>query len=153
MNEVASNLASRWKRLAGALIDCLIFVLIMVIILNIMSATGVLQRVFRGEEMTVRQHAAFSLIVWVVFLMLNRYQLLKRGQTIGKVAVKTRIVDLSGNIPNFGKVLVLRYLIPALVAQIPMIGSLAGLVDALFIFGKERRCIHDYLAATRVINA
>jgi uncharacterized RDD family membrane protein YckC len=86
-------------------------------------------------------------------LALNGYLLFKRGQTIGKVAVKTRIVDLSGNIPHFGKLLVLRYLVPALVAQIPIVGSLTILVDILFIFGKEHRCLHDYLAGTRVIDA
>jgi uncharacterized RDD family membrane protein YckC len=67
--------------------------------------------------------------------------------------VKTKIVDLSGNIPHFEKLLVLRYLVLGLVTQIPIIGSLAGLVNALFIFGKERRCVHDYMAGTRVVEA
>ena len=26
------------------------------------------------------------------------------------------------------------------------------LVDILFIFGKERRCVHDYIAGTKVID-
>lgn len=150
MNEVPSNLASRWRRLGGALIDGLIS---MVIIVPIMLATGVLQAAFSGEGMTIGQQAAFFVVGWVVFLILNGYLLLNRGQTIGKVAVKTRIVDLSGNIPSFGKLLVLRYLILGLVAQIPIIGSLAGLVNALFIFGKERRCLHDHMAGTRVVEA
>jgi hypothetical protein len=38
--------------------------------------------------------------------------------------MSTKIVDLSGNIPNFGKLLVLRYLILGIVTQIPIIGGL-----------------------------
>jgi len=150
MNEAMANLASRWKRLGGVLIDGVIS---MVIIVPIMLATGVLQRAFSGEGMTIGQQTAFFIVGWVVFLVLNGYLLLNRGQTIGKVVVKTKIVDLSGNVPSFGKLLVLRYLILGLVSQIPIIGSLAGLVNALFIFGKERRCLHDYMAGTRVVEA
>ena len=150
MNEVTSNLASRWKRLGGALIDS---VIAMVIIVPIMLATGVLQRAFSGDGMTVGQQAAFFVVGWAVFLILNGYLLFNRGQTIGKVAVKTKIVDLKGNLPNFGKILVLRYLILGLVSQIPFVGGIAGLINALFIFGKERRCLHDYMAGTRVVEA
>ena len=150
MNEVATNLASRWKRLAGALIDGLI---LMVIIVPIMLATGVLQQAFSGQEMTIGQQAVFFVVGWMVFLMLNGYLLFKKGQTIGKVVVKTRIVDLNGNVPSFGKLFVLRYLILGMVTQIPILGGLVGFVNPLFIFGKERRCIHDYMAGTRVINA
>jgi len=39
-----------------------------------------------------------------------------------------------------------------LVSQVPQVGGLIGLVDILFIFGKERRCLHDLLAGTRVVN-
>jgi uncharacterized RDD family membrane protein YckC len=150
MNEVAGNLASRWKRLGGSFIDGLIS---MVIIAPIMLATGVLQRVFRGEDMTFGQQATFFAVGWVVFLILNGYLLRNRGQTIGKAAVKTKIVDLSGNLPNFGKIVVFRYLILGLIAQIPIGGTVAVFVNPLFIFGKERRCLHDYMAGTRVVDA
>ena len=150
MNEIPSNLASLGKRLGGAMIDGVIS---MVIIVPIMLATGVLQRAFTGQGMTIEQQATFFIIGWVVFLALNGYLLLNRGQTIGKVVVKTKIVDLDGNLPKFGKLIVFRYLILGIVAQIPLLGSLAGIVNALFIFGKERRCVHDHLAGTRVIDA
>ncbi len=150
MNEVETKLASRWKRLGGMMLDGVIS---MVIIFPLMLVTGVLQRAFSGEGMTIGQQAAFYVVGWVVFLILNGYLLVNRGQTIGKVAVKTKIVDLQGNIPSFGKLLLLRYLVFGLVAQIPIVGNLAGLVNALFIFGKERRCLHDYIAGTRVVEA
>jgi uncharacterized RDD family membrane protein YckC len=149
MMESASILASRWKRLGGAMIDGVISV---AIVWPIMSAVGVLQRAFGGEGMTIRQKVTFLVIGWVVFFTLNGYLLFNRGQTIGKVVVKTKIVDLYGNNPQFGKLLVFRYMILGLVAQIPVVGSFVGLLDSLFIFGKERRCLHDYFAGTRVVE-
>jgi len=144
------DLASRWKRLGGALIDCLIMI---TIIVPIGLATGVFQQLFSGMAMTSGEHAISGVTGWVVFLILNGYLLHHKGQTIGKVVVKTRIVDLNGHVPNFGKLLVLRYLILGLVYQIPIVGAIASFVNPLFIFGKDRRCLHDYMAGTRVINA
>jgi uncharacterized RDD family membrane protein YckC len=144
------DLASRWARLGGALIDGSIALAIM---LPIMLVTEVLQQIFRKEPLTLGQQAALFVVGWLVFLMLNGYLLFRRGQTIGKVAVNTRIVDLTGKIPDFGKLLVLRYLVLGLASQIPIIGGFVGLVDALCIFGDERLCLHDYTAGTRVINA
>ena len=40
-----------------------------------------------------------------------------------------------------------------IVAQLPVIGAILGLVNILFIFGPEKRCLHDYIAGTRVIKA
>ncbi len=143
-------LASRWKRLWGSLLDSLIS---MMIIVPLMLVTGAFQRAFSGEAMGIGQQAMFFVVGWVVFLMLNGYLLANRGQTIGKVIVKTKIVDLNGDIPCFGKLLVFRYLILGLVAQIPFIGGLVGIVNALFIFGQDRRCLHDYMAGTQVVEA
>lgn len=70
----------------------------------------------------MEEQVASGVVGCIAFLLVNGYLLLKRGQTIGKLLVKTRIVDLTGNPPNFGKLLVLRYLVLGLVAQIPMIG-------------------------------
>jgi len=150
MDEVTINSASRWKRLGGAMIDTLISLIIFV---PVMFATGVLQQISSGEGMNLVQQIAFFVAAWAAFLILNGYLLFNRGQTIGKVVMSTKIVDLSGNIPNFGKLLVLRYLVLGVVTQIPIIGGLAGLANALFIFGRERRCLHDYIAGTRVIDA
>jgi uncharacterized RDD family membrane protein YckC len=72
--------------------------------------------------------------------------------------VKTKIVDDQGRVPNFGKLLVFRYFIiwvagQVLLILIPLIAIFIDLVDVLFIFGRERRCLHDYIAGTWVINA
>ncbi len=132
------------------MVDSLISLIIFV---PVMFATGVLQQITRGESMNLVQQVAFFIAAWTAFLILNGYLLFNRGQTIGKVVMSTKIVDLSGNIPNFEKLLILRYLVLGIVTQIPIIGGMAGIANALFIFGKERRCLHDYIASTRVIDA
>ncbi|MEM7130082.1 MAG: RDD family protein [Chloroflexota bacterium] len=150
MNETTMNLASRQKRLFGALIDGVIE---WAIISPIMLAAGIFQGIFSAEAMTVGEQIIYIIVVWVVFLVLNGYLLFTRGQTIGKVAMQTKIVGIGGNVPSLSKLFIMRYLILGLVGMISHIGVFAGLVNVLFIFGQDHRCLHDYLAGTRVVNA
>ncbi|MGA9117467.1 MAG: RDD family protein [Bacteroidota bacterium] len=150
METPAPVLAGRWKRLGGALIDALISI---VIIFPLMAVTGALPDIFSGHGLSFAQQMVWFVVGWAVFLAVNGYLLFKRGQTVGKVAVHTKIVDLEGGLPDFGKLLLLRYLVVGVVTQIPIIGGLFGLVNALFIFGEQKRCLHDYIAGTRVVEA
>lgn len=86
------------------------------------------------------------------FFMLNGYLLITRGQTIGKLWCNQQIVDRRGNVPGFSRVFGLRYGVPMLIASIPYLGGLLAVADALFIFSPDRRCLHDYLAGTFVIE-
>jgi len=51
-----------------------------------------------------------------------------------------------------GRLLALRTLPVWVAAQVPWVGGLLGIIDVLFIFGKDRCCIHDKIAGTKVIN-
>jgi uncharacterized RDD family membrane protein YckC len=142
-------LAGRGKRLGGVIIDALI---VAVILVPIMFVTGAFRMMFGGGYSFGRQ-AGYGLLGCGIWLVLNWRLLERSGQTIGKKALGMKIVDLSGALPPFGKLVALRYVLPILIAQIPFLGGLFSLADALFIFGPERRCIHDYLAGTRVVEA
>jgi uncharacterized RDD family membrane protein YckC len=87
-----------------------------------------------------------------------------RGQSIGKLLLRTRIVLEDGSLPGFGRGVALRAW-PLLFLQllqltlpIGMLGgkqplALLALADALFIFRRgERRCLHDYIAGTWVVD-
>ena len=148
MNEDVLTLASRWKRLGGIIVDVLIVVGIHTLIL---LATNMLKQAY-SDQSTIQEQALYVVLGWAVFLTLNGYLLYTRGQTIGKVVVKTKIVDMGGKIPSFARLVLLRYLTPMLVGAIPIIGGIFGILNPLFIFGKERRCVHDYMAGTRVVN-
>jgi len=144
------NLASRWKRFWGAMIDGVIY---LGIVVPIMLMNGSFQMALKREEFTIGQRVILFVIGWLVFLILNGYLLSERGQTIGKVVVKTKIIDMNGKVPNFVKLLVLRYMAFGFILQIPIVGSIVNFANILFIFTNDRRCLHDHLAGTRVVDA
>ncbi len=150
VHEPEAPLANRGKRLGGAVVDVVVLFLVLTPVALI---TGVWQQLFSGDSASFGQHLLRFIVSWGVFFLLNGYWLSKNGQTIGKVVFKTKIVDLSGKLPGFGKLVVLRYLALGLVFQMPFLGPLVGIADPLFIFGKDHRCLHDHLAGTRVIDA
>ncbi len=116
------------------------------------------------------KRAWFLALAWgLPVLALQSFLIAWRGQSIGKLALGTRIVDAGdGRRVGFVRaVLVRTWLVwmPALLFNDAWIQSLpralvipvivgCGLLiaDGLTIFGKPRRCLHDYLAGTRVVR-
>jgi uncharacterized RDD family membrane protein YckC len=78
----------------------------------------------------------------------------RRGQSIGKIVVRTRIVDLNGKPVGFVRGVLLRawVFVPIGLLLPDGVASMVSLADALFIFRKDRRCLHDLVAGTRVIQ-
>jgi len=93
-----------------------------------------------------------SVFIVVAILIVFVYQmvlLIKDGQTLGKKALRIRIVKMDtgengGFVPN----VLLRLIVNGLLGIIP----LYGLVDILFIFRGDRPCIHDMIAGTQVVE-
>ncbi|KFE70764.1 RDD family protein [Hyalangium minutum] len=75
--------------------------------------------------------------------------LAQRGQSIGKRMRNIRVVRTDGSPASLGRILLLRNGIPAVIGSFC---GIFGLIDALMIFGDERRCIHDMLADTKVVQ-
>jgi uncharacterized RDD family membrane protein YckC len=91
-------------------------------------------------------------------LALNIYQWIlisKSGQSIGKRLMRVRIVKLDSHLPpGFVYGVLLRLWVNGLLSGLPCgIGLVYTLVDLLFIFREDRRCVHDHLAQTVVIQA
>jgi uncharacterized RDD family membrane protein YckC len=135
--------------LSGALLDGVISAIIVVPIFFFMGA-------FSGE---IREEANLGIEIfqylagWAVFFLLNGYFLVTRGQTIGKMIVSTKVVNKKGETPPPLDIIGKRYLIPSLIYAIPIAGQIFSLVNALFIFREDKRCIHDHIADTYVIEA
>jgi uncharacterized RDD family membrane protein YckC len=146
----AGELAGRLARLAAVLIDALIGIIPAVAVL---AYSGGLEPVLKGQPLTTEQALLVAAWSWGSFLAINSYLLFKRGQTIGKYLMHVRIVDLQGGIAPFWRVILLRYLLISVVAQLGVLGQLLATADCLLIFQKSRRCLHDILAGTRVIKA
>ncbi|WP_197468815.1 RDD family protein, partial [Alcanivorax sp. HI0083] len=77
--------------------------------------------------------------------------LFNRQQTIGKTILNMRIVGMEQDNVPAGKLYGLRYLVFHVLAQLPGV-NLIMIVDPLLIFRSDRRCLHDHLAGTRVIQ-
>jgi uncharacterized RDD family membrane protein YckC len=145
----ASELASRWLRLAAALVD------------GVIGGGASLAIIFLLLGFDMQKLAAidlpskvlFALMGVALFMLFHGYLLLKNGQTIGKKLVGIRVALLDGSVPPFVPLILKRYVPIWLVVQIPIVGGLCNLVNILFIFRADRRCLHDLIAGTKVVRA
>lgn len=142
--------ARRMLRLASAIADGLV---LLAINIPIMMGTGYFQRAMQ-QQVTLGEQLGYSVVGLAIYMLINGYPLAKRGQTVGKMLGGIRIVDNdTGEILPLGRLFFLR-LVPIQIANmIPIAGQVFNLIDALMIFGSERRCLHDRIANTKVIVA
>ena len=84
------------------------------------------------------------------------YLLSTTGQSLAKKWLGIRIVKVDGSPVDFVSAVLLRswvYWALVVFGSVIVIGSVLPLVDALMIFGDERRCLRDHLAGTKVVQA
>ncbi len=139
--------AARSTRFFAALIDGLISV---VVILPLQYGMGVFEH-WPRVELSAGARLAWGLVGFATYAIVNGW-FLREGQTVGKKLLDIQIVSMAtGRPPGVAKILLLRFLPGGILGQVPFVGPFYGLVDALFIFGDDRRCIHDRIAGTRVV--
>jgi uncharacterized RDD family membrane protein YckC len=148
----------RGERLGAVILDTIIQVFAsLLIVVPVVMLTGVwrtfIDMVMRGEQMPLALGFGLSFGGFVLFLLVQGYPLSNTGQTWGKRLLKLRIVDLEGRKPAFGRLIGLRYATGWAIGLVPIIGPIYSIVDVLFIFRDDRRCIHDHIAGTRVVVA
>ena len=143
-----TELAGRWTRFVASFVDGIIGLCYAIPILYML---GTFSYIVAKQQPPHLLTIAGAVLGFIGFLLVHGYLLKTNGQTVGKKLTGIRIVDLDGNLPDFAKVILLRYLPMSLVAMIPVLGGCLSLVDVLFIFRQDRRCIHDLLAGTKVV--
>jgi uncharacterized RDD family membrane protein YckC len=136
-------LAGRGSRLMAALLDALF--------LGLSIVPGVLILSTMGGSDGMNAIGLLGFIIGpAIFLVYTIRILVRDGQTLGKKVMKIRIVNYDdGGNPGFGRVIVMRGFVNGLLSNIPFY----ALVDVLFIFGSEQRCLHDLIAKTKVVQA
>lgn len=142
-------LAGRGQRLAGALIDGLIG---MALIGPLFYFSGTWEALMQGQVMDLSTTLTWFIVGEVAFLAVQGYLLLNRQQTIGKWLLNMKIVGMEQDAVPAGKLYGVRYLLMHVIAQIPVL-NLVMIIDPLLIFRKDKRCLHDLLAGTQVIEA
>ena len=143
----ALPLASRGSRLVANILDSLsAFAAVFLGILPVSIATAA----SRDEEAPLAGCLLASLLL-LALLAVNLYLLAKNGQTLGKKLLGIRIVRLGGEKASIWRLLFVRYLVQNGISAVPIVGPIFGLVDILFIFREDRRCLHDLAADTTVV--
>jgi uncharacterized RDD family membrane protein YckC len=130
---VVQDLAPRGRRLAARLIDG--------------ATIGV-----PWFLATVLGDGILSTAMGILVIAVTVYQVLlltRDGQTIGKSLLGIRIVRMdTGKPAGFLHNVLLREVVNLILGFIPFY----SLIDACFIFRDHQRCIHDFIAGTRVVN-
>jgi len=140
------------KRFLGALTDGLASVVFCAPGFGLMLAAGGPDEIDNGSPMAVAGIILLMLGGLALFVV-QLYLLINRSQSIGKYIMKTQIFDYETDTPaGFTKTFLLRALVNGLIGGIPCIGPIYSLLDILFIFVDEHRCLHDQLAGTYVVD-
>jgi uncharacterized RDD family membrane protein YckC len=143
--EQAQQLASIPQRVGGALIDGLLTSMVVV--------TPLLLGLVDLESLEAALPAP---IVLGLFLFGAIYTIVPTaiwGQTLGKIAVGTRVVaEEDGSLPGWRRAAV-RWALPGIIGRLPYVGLWVSLaVMASLIWDPRRRGLHDRLAGTIVIR-
>jgi uncharacterized RDD family membrane protein YckC len=97
---------------------------------------------------------AAGLLLMLVFGIVQLVLLSRTGQTVGKRICRVRVARFEdGTNPGFVKAVLLLGFVPGLIGAIPLLGLVFALVNICFIFREDKRCIHDLIAGTNVLEA
>lgn len=143
-----STLAGRWSRLVATLVDV---IFVGLILLPLLYFAGIFETLLEEDE-SLAQTLMLSFISSVIFLVLNGWLLVKQGQTIGKVIFNIKIVRRDDSLADIYQIIGLRTILFAVLTASEKIGMLFLILDSLFIFRSDRRCIHDLVAGTKVVK-
>jgi len=150
-------LASRESRLGASLLDLALVLAASVAMVGIIALSGDLSREPVGDGSVNPLEFASSIglgfLPLAALLLFQAYRLSTTGQSLGKKWVGIRVVRLDGGPVNFVNAVLLRSMIPGVFGWFPLFGGLFSLVDVLFIFREDRRCLHDLMATTKVVRA
>lgn len=93
--------------------------------------------------------------IYSLALLLVQFWFLARdGQTLGKKFLKMRIVGVNtGENRGFVWNVLVRSVCNALISAVPGLGLAYWFIDSLFIFSEQKRCLHDHMSATIVVDA
>ncbi len=144
--------AARGSRLAASLLDALIG---SAITLPIAYLTGYWQRMMAQENPGFFKLPTPEELLWVgigmVVVIVINWTFLQRGQTIGKKALRIRIVRKDGSPVAAQRIITHRMLPLQIASAIPGLNVVFPMLDALLIFRKDRNTLHDDIADTKVI--
>ncbi|AXK73082.1 RDD family protein [Lysobacter sp. TY2-98] len=152
-------LADRASRLLAQLVD--LGMVIVPVLLFVFAGYRQFSRNMLGMH-GLSTGAATAILIAVAMILgiaiWNIVLLVRYGQTVGKKVMKIRIVRSDGSPVSFWRILFMRSMAISLLSRAcsllhPLLGLAVSLGDVLMIFREDRRCLHDQIADTIVIDA
>jgi uncharacterized RDD family membrane protein YckC len=150
--------ASRSSRLGAVIIDGLIFSLPLAPAYYLafgtafrsghFTALGIWAALF-ATGMLFYIGSLIDIALWIVVAVMVH----RNAQSIGKRLCGIKVARTDGSRATLGRIFWMRNVVNYVIRFVPLIGPLYGLVDILMIFGEQRRCCHDYIADTIVVQA
>lgn len=149
--DLENSKAGRGKRLGAALLDGVIS---LIWLAPVAWAGYMALDVRRGLKPAGPMVALLllGLALMITIIVVNCLMLHRSGQTIGKRAVDIAVVRTDGSRIGLTRYIFLRVGPMLILGMIPFVGKAVSLIDPLLIFGKEKRCLHDLIADTIVVD-
>src|SRR5262245_36385428 len=144
--------AERLTRLGASILDGIIFGVMVYMPLVVAAIVGGAGQSGSGDPSDTNAFAigvVLAVVGFAAFVGINIKYMWANGQSIGKKACGIKVVRRDGSRASLSRLIWLRNVVNGLLGLIP----LYGIIDVLFIFGDARRCLHDYIADTIVIQA
>ena len=161
--EQVFTLGGKVERLAAYLIDSLIAFISIIPLVSQFDASLFYDTSINSStafsidsliENTNNSTLGIFLILIILQFIIQGYLITTRGQSIGKIVMSLRIVNsIDGTNPGFIKAFLVRFILTQIITSIPYIGFIYIFADPLFIFRSDRRCIHDLMANTIVVES
>jgi len=146
---LSGHLATRGRRFGAAMVDALLAGAILGL-LAWLTSWNIWANAKNDTLWTLKIGEMAS--SFALFVVMQGYLVVTRRQTIGKLLFKIRIVRCDGTDASAIRIIGLRYGVSYLISIVSTAAMIFGFLDSLFIFRKSRRCLHDLIADTTVVN-
>ncbi len=149
------RLASPATRFLAMVVDGLIFLLPFYAVMGLLMPD--LTKADPAAAFSLGFSTIASLVVgaggMIAIIATNWVLLHRHGQTIAKRMFGIKVVRSNGERCSLARILLARWLPITVLTIVPFVGIVLALVDALMIFRRDRRCLHDLVADTIVVTA
>jgi uncharacterized RDD family membrane protein YckC len=147
-SRAALVLAERSSRLGAAIVDSVIFMVMVYVPMAIGAAivAGADPNNAAGPVLLI---VGLTLAGFVVWTWLTLKQIKANGQSLAKKRFNIKVVLSDGSPAPLGTLIWKRNVLTWVLSLLP----LYSIIEVLFIFGEKRQCLHDRLANTLVVEA
>lgn len=138
---VAPELATRRARLAASLVDGAALLLPSLLL-------GALRSLAIPDEVAMNAPVVYAPVLFVLFWQARLIR--GTGASLGKRLLGIQVVRGDGRPAEVWRIALLRNALPLVFCGYC---GWVGLADVLLLVGEDRRCLHDWVAGTRVVKA